>query len=128
MTIDRDQIVRALGDVLDPELGMSVVELGLIHTVHADGGHIAITMTMTTPGCPLHDTIADWVRQAVATVPGVQSVAVSVTYEPPWTPDRIGRGLPLVTRSPRQASGDRLDIAASGGGKDYLRPGRPQGA
>ena len=125
MTIDREHIVRALGDVIDPELGMSVVELGLIYDVHAEGGRVAITMTMTAPGCPLHDTIADWVRQAVARIPGVESVAVAVTFEPPWTADRIGRDLPRVIQ--RRGNADCLDINPSGG-KDYLGSGRPHGA
>ena len=127
MTVDPKHIVRALGEVIDPELGMSVVELGLIYDVHVEGGRVAITMTMTTQGCPLHDTIADWVRQALARIPGVDSVAVAVTFEPPWTADRIGRELPLATPPPREGNADRLDIPPSGG-KDYFRSGRHHGA
>jgi metal-sulfur cluster biosynthetic enzyme len=127
MTIDREHIVRALGDVIDPELGMSVVELGLIYDLRAEDGRVAITMTMTTQGCPLHDTMADWVRHAVARIPGVESVAVAVTFEPPWTTDRIGRDLPLVTQAPRRGNADSLDSTPSGG-KDYLGSGRSHGA
>jgi len=84
-----EQITRALRDVLDPELGMSVVDLGLIYGVEIDAGRVRIAMTLTTPGCPLHESMAEWVRQAVRTVPGVEEVEVAITFEPPWTPDRI---------------------------------------
>ena len=84
-----EQITRALRDVLDPELGMSVVDLGLIYGVEIDAGRVRITMTLTTPGCPLHDSMAEWVRQVVRRVPGVEEVEVAITFEPPWTPDRI---------------------------------------
>lgn len=89
MTIGRDQITQALRDVLDPELGMSVVDLGLIYDVQVEAGRVRITMTLTTPGCPLHDSMAEWVRQAVGRIPGVDEVEVTITFDPPWTPDRM---------------------------------------
>ena len=92
MTVSREQVICALRDVLDPELGMSVVDLGLIYDVRIDGGRVHITMTLTTQGCPLHAAMAEWVRQAVGRVHGVEAVAVSITFEPPWTPDRIAQG------------------------------------
>jgi len=90
MTIDRDQVTEALRGVFDPELGMSVVDLGLIYDVQIDGGHVRITMTLTMPGCPLHDAMTEWVRQAVGRIPGVDEVEVVITFEPAWTPGRIG--------------------------------------
>ena len=92
MTIGRDQVTQALREVLDPELGMSVVDLGLIYDVQVDGGRVRITMTLTAQGCPLHDSMTEWVRQAVRRIPGVGEVNVIMTFEPAWTPDRIGRG------------------------------------
>lgn len=89
MTIRREQVTEALRGVFDPELGMSVVDLGLIYDVRIDGGHVGVEMTLTTQGCPLHDAMSEWVRQAVAGIPGVEAVAVAITFEPPWTPDRI---------------------------------------
>jgi len=58
-----EQITQALRAVFDPELGLSVVDLGLIYGVEIDAGRVRITMTLTTPGCPLHDSMAEWVRQ-----------------------------------------------------------------
>jgi metal-sulfur cluster biosynthetic enzyme len=89
MTIGLDQITHALRDVLDPELGMSVVDLGLIYDVQVEAGRVRITMTLTTQGCPLHDSMAEWVRQAVGRIPGVDEVEVAITFDPPWTPDRM---------------------------------------
>lgn len=89
MTVSREQVTQALRDVFDPELGMSVVDLGLIYDVEIDAGRVRITMTLTTQGCPLHDAMTEWVRQAVATIPGVEEVEVAIVFDPPWTPDRI---------------------------------------
>lgn len=89
MSVTREQITEALRDVFDPELGMSVVDLGLIYDLAMDGGRIDVTMTLTTQGCPLHDAMTEWVRQAIARIPGVQQVEVSIVFDPPWTPDRI---------------------------------------
>jgi len=89
MTIGLDQITQALRNVLDPELGMSVVDLGLIYDVQVEAARVRITMTLTTPGCPLHDSMAEWVRQAVGRIPGVDEVEVAITFDPPWTPDRM---------------------------------------
>ena len=83
------QITEALKKVLDPELAMSVVDLGLIYGIEVDRGAVAITMTLTAPGCPLHEVMAEWVQHAAMTVPGVSGAEVIITFDPPWTPDRI---------------------------------------
>lgn len=85
----REQVVQALGGVLDPELGMSVVELGLIYGIDIVNGTVGITMTLTAPGCPVHEVMPGWIRHAVMAVPGVDAVDVHITFDPPWTPDRI---------------------------------------
>jgi metal-sulfur cluster biosynthetic enzyme len=90
MTIGRDQVTEAFRGVFDPELGMSVVDLGLIYDVRIDGGRVRVTMTLTTEGCPLHDAMTEWVRQAVGRIPGVDEVEVVITFEPAWSPERIG--------------------------------------
>ena len=85
----REQVLEALGGVFDPELGMSVVELGLIYGIDIVGGAVNIAMTLTAPGCPVHDVMPGWIRQSVMAVPGVESVDVRITFDPPWTPERI---------------------------------------
>jgi metal-sulfur cluster biosynthetic enzyme len=89
VTVSPEQVTEALREVFDPELGMSVVDLGLIYDVAIDAARVRITMTLTTQGCPLHDSMTEWVRQAVGRVPGVEDVVVVIVFDPPWTPDRI---------------------------------------
>jgi MoaA/NifB/PqqE/SkfB family radical SAM enzyme/metal-sulfur cluster biosynthetic enzyme len=85
------QIVGALGAVIDPELGLSVVELGLIYGVTVEAGRVRVRMTLTAPGCPLHAVMPEWVREAVRGLPGVTDVEVELTFDPPWTPERMAR-------------------------------------
>ncbi len=87
--VTADRIVEALREVLDPELGLSVVELGLIYGIEVVDGRVTVTMTLTAPGCPLHDAMLDWVRESVGRVPGVAEVEVRLTFDPPWTPERV---------------------------------------
>jgi metal-sulfur cluster biosynthetic enzyme len=87
----REQVLQALGGVLDPELGMSVVELGLIYAIDIVNGTVGVTMTLTAPGCPVHEVMPGWIRQALLAVPGVEVVDVRITFDPPWTPDRINQ-------------------------------------
>jgi metal-sulfur cluster biosynthetic enzyme len=83
-------VIEALRTVLDPELGMSLIELGLVYAIDITEGTVRVTMTLTAAGCPIHDAMLEWVRGAVGRVPGVGEVDVRLTFEPPWTPDRIG--------------------------------------
>lgn len=85
-----DGIVRrALATILDPELGLDLVTLGLIYDVRIDGRQVAIRLTLTTPGCPLIGTIVDDVRRAVLGIGPVDRVNVDLTFDPPWTPERM---------------------------------------
>lgn len=87
--IAREQVMAALSTVFDPELGMSIVELGLVYDVQIRDGGVAVTMTLTAPGCPIHDVMPEWVRTAVMAIPGVERADVTLTFDPPWTPARI---------------------------------------
>ncbi len=89
----KEQVLEALRNVLDPELGMSVVELGLIYGVEIRNGAVTVTMTLTTPGCPIHESMSEWVRQAIMKLPGAETVEVIMTFDPPWTPERINARL-----------------------------------
>jgi radical SAM protein len=89
--VAEEPVVEALRAVLDPELGLSVVDLGLIYGIEVEGGVVSITMTLTTPGCPIHELMPEWVRAAVSALPGVERVEVRLTFDPPWSPDRMSR-------------------------------------
>jgi metal-sulfur cluster biosynthetic enzyme len=94
--VDAGAVHEALGTVLDPELGLSIVELGLLRGVRIAAGRVHVTLTLTTPGCPLHETMSEWIRRAVGRVPGVRDVDVSLTFDPPWTPDQMAVGVARV--------------------------------
>ena len=87
--IDRDALMAALKNVYDPELGVNVVDLGLIYGIEQQDGTIQVDMTMTTPGCPLHESLLQGVGDALSIFPGVERVEVRLVWEPIWTPDRI---------------------------------------
>ena len=91
-----EAVMAALENVFDPELGMWIVELGLVRDVAVRDANVHVTMTLTAPGCPLHDLMPAWVREAVMRLPGVAHAEVELTFDPPWTPDQIrGSGRPL---------------------------------
>ncbi|HEU5423798.1 MAG TPA: metal-sulfur cluster assembly factor [Nitrolancea sp.] len=80
----------ALYEVYDPELGINVVDLGLVYGVDITGSNVTVTMTLTTPGCPLHDSLTAAVDEAVRVfVPSVEDVAVNLVWEPAWSPEMI---------------------------------------
>lgn len=83
------RVMEALGGVLDPELGIDVVALGLVYGVEIHGGSVHIDLTMTTPACPLGEQIASDARERVLALPGVDDVAVRLVWDPPWSPDRM---------------------------------------
>jgi metal-sulfur cluster biosynthetic enzyme len=75
----------ALRQVYDPEVGINVVDLGLIYGVAQRDDCAYVEMTLTTPGCPLHDAIGQAVQRALAQVPGVARAVVELVWDPPWT-------------------------------------------
>lgn len=82
-------ILTALKHVLDPEIGVNIVDLGLVYEVKVENGDVYIQMTMTTPGCPLHESISKGAEEAVRQLPGIESVKVDLVWEPAWTPERM---------------------------------------
>jgi len=90
MPISKKAIMTVLFGIPDPELGVSLVDLGLIYdvTVHKDGV-VDILMTLTTMGCPLFGMIEGEIAKAVGAVPGVTNVNIELTFEPPWSADRM---------------------------------------
>ena len=89
LTLGEDAVYSALREVIDPELGMNLVELGLIYSVEISGANVSVRMTLTTPGCPMHDRLANGVEHAVRKIEGVQNVAVEVVWDQPWDPSMM---------------------------------------
>jgi FeS assembly SUF system protein len=85
-----NELIAALKSVYDPEIPVDIYELGLIYKVDvADNKDVTIDMTLTAPGCPVAGEMPNMVRDAILTVPGVGEVTVNMTFDPPWTPDRM---------------------------------------
>ncbi|WEK48695.1 MAG: SUF system Fe-S cluster assembly protein [Candidatus Kaistia colombiensis] len=83
-------IVAALKTVYDPEIPADIYELGLIYKIDIDDDrNVAIEMTLTAPGCPVAGEMPGWVENAVGSVPGVGRVDVTMTFDPPWSQDRM---------------------------------------
>lgn len=88
--ITDNQVWAALYRVLDPEIGINIVDLGLVYCVEVEGTDVRVTMTLTTPGCPLHGSITSAVREATQWfLPAVTSVDVNLVWQPRWCPDLI---------------------------------------
>ncbi len=81
-----ERIREELKNVVDPEIGLDVINLGLIYDVKIDGGTVNVTMTLTSPGCPVGPMFMQSVQTAVLTVPGVKECHVDLTFSPPWDP------------------------------------------
>lgn len=85
-----DDIVSALKTVYDPEIPADIFELGLIYKIDIeDDRMVKIVMTLTAPGCPVAGEMPGWVENAVGAVEGVSGVEVEMTFDPPWTPERM---------------------------------------
>jgi metal-sulfur cluster biosynthetic enzyme len=87
--ITKDDVVEALHDVEDPELGMDIVELGLYYDAEIEGERVKVIHSLTSMGCPAGPMIQENIHDAVAALPGVEQVEVELTFDPPWTPDRM---------------------------------------
>ncbi len=85
---ERD-VKKALRKVKDPEIDLDLVVLGLIYDVGIEDGHVHVTMSLTSPMCPVAPQIVEDARSAVEALDGVDSVDVELTFEPLWTPERI---------------------------------------
>jgi metal-sulfur cluster biosynthetic enzyme len=82
-----DDVEEALSNVIDPELGLDFVELGLVYDIEVDGGEVNITFTLTSPGCPIGPQVTDQMREFVGELDGVTAVNPTMTFNPPWSPD-----------------------------------------
>jgi metal-sulfur cluster biosynthetic enzyme len=84
-----EEVNDALSNVIDPELGLDFVELGLIYGVEVDAGDVHVTFTLTSPACPIGPQVSEQIEEFVSELDGVESVESSMVFTPPWTPDRM---------------------------------------
>jgi metal-sulfur cluster biosynthetic enzyme len=96
--ITEETILETLRQVVDPELGCNIVDLGLVYSVSITGKNIAVVMTLTTPGCPMHESIRWGAQNALLNLEGVDEAEVEVVWNPPWHPS-------MMTEFGRNATG-----------------------
>jgi metal-sulfur cluster biosynthetic enzyme len=87
--VEQEDVLEALSNVIDPELGLDFVELGLVYDIEIDGGTVSVTFTLTTPACPIGPQVSEQMKEFVGDVDGVQEVIPNMVFSPPWTPDRM---------------------------------------
>ena len=91
-----EEVVEALRQVEDPELGMDIVELGLFYGAEVEGEHVKVTYTLTSMGCPAGAMIQEDIERFVGEIPGVGEVESELTFDPPWTPDRMSEDAKFI--------------------------------
>jgi metal-sulfur cluster biosynthetic enzyme len=87
--ITEQQVLDALRQVVDPELGCNIVDLGLIYSIEIAGSTVRVTMTLTTPGCPMHDSISQGAQIMLLGLQGVTDADVQIVWDPPWHPSMM---------------------------------------
>jgi metal-sulfur cluster biosynthetic enzyme len=84
-----EEVQEVLRDVIDPELGLDFVELGLIYDIQIEGGNVKVTYSLTTPACPIGPQVSEQIEEYVSELDGVEQVEPVMTFSPPWTPERM---------------------------------------
>ncbi len=88
--VDHDDVLEALSNVIDPELGLDFVELGRVYGVEIqESGRVDVTFTLTTPACPIGPQVSEQMEEFVGELPGVTEVVPSMVFTPPWTPEKM---------------------------------------
>jgi metal-sulfur cluster biosynthetic enzyme len=85
----KEEVFEALRVVEDPELGMDIVELGLLYDAEVEGPKVHVTFTLTSMGCPVGPMIEQQIRETVESMEGVQEVDAELTWDPPWSPEKM---------------------------------------
>lgn len=84
--VTAEEVREALKSVLDPELGINIVDLGLVYDINIENGNVRVTYTLTTPFCPIGPMVEEQIREIVMLLPGIESVEAEMTFSPPWDP------------------------------------------
>jgi metal-sulfur cluster biosynthetic enzyme len=92
----KEDVMEALREVEDPELGMDIVELGLLYDVAVEDSKVTVTHSLTSMGCPAGPMIQEGIYEAVQSVPGVEAVEVELTWDPPWTPELMSEDAKFI--------------------------------
>jgi len=99
-TVNEQMVLDAMRQVIDPEIGCNVVDLGLVYGIAIAGAKVTVQMTLTTPGCPMSESIAQGAQWALLGIDGVEDAEVELVWDPPWHPS-------MMTETGRVATGMR---------------------
>jgi len=88
-TVTEELVLDTLRQVIDPEIGCNIVDLGLIYNVNISGPQVSVTMTLTTPGCPMHESISQGAQTVLLGIEGVNDAQIEVVWDPPWHPSMM---------------------------------------
>jgi metal-sulfur cluster biosynthetic enzyme len=89
MALTKDDVIEALRQVEDPELGMDIVDLGLLYDVEVQGPRVKVTHTLTSMGCPVGPMIQEDIHRVTSELEGVEDIDVELTWDPPWSPEKM---------------------------------------
>jgi metal-sulfur cluster biosynthetic enzyme len=92
----KEEVVEALRAVEDPELGMDIVDLGLLYDVEVDGSKVKVIHTLTSMGCPVGPMIQENIGDVARAVPGVEDVEIELTWDPPWSPEKMSEDAKFI--------------------------------
>jgi metal-sulfur cluster biosynthetic enzyme len=92
----KEEVVEALREVEDPELGMDIVELGLMYDVEVEDAKVKVKYSLTSLGCPAGAMIEEGIHEAAASVPGVSEVETELTWDPPWSPELMSEDAKFI--------------------------------
>jgi metal-sulfur cluster biosynthetic enzyme len=92
----KEEVFQVLRQVEDPELGMDIVDLGLVYDVEVEDGKVKVIHSLTSMGCPVGPMIQEQIDQMTRTVPGVEDVEVELTWDPPWTPEKMSEDAKFI--------------------------------
>jgi len=87
--VTKEQVMKALESVFDPEFPISVVDMGLIYDVKVSKASVSVSMTLTNPGCPMSSVIVNMVKNKIEGLKGVKAAEIELTFDPPWTPEML---------------------------------------
>jgi metal-sulfur cluster biosynthetic enzyme len=88
-TLTEDDVLEALEEVIDPELGLDFVSLGLVYDIDIEGEEVFVTFTLTTPACPIGPQVSEQMKEFVGDLPGVSAVHPKMVFDPAWSPEMM---------------------------------------
>ncbi|HEX2867081.1 MAG TPA: iron-sulfur cluster assembly protein [Ignavibacteriales bacterium] len=89
MVLSEDEVMQALKSVIDPEIGINIVDLGLVYGLDIKEHYVKVTMTLTTPGCPMHDSLTAWAEKSLRALDPETEVSINLVWNPRWSPEKM---------------------------------------